>query len=123
RQCVVRDRIPRAETIEVMTRARVMLAPSLVDGVPNSLYEAMAAGAFPIVSPLETIQRVVANERNVLFARNLYPEEIAGALLRAMTDDQLVDSVAVQNLPLVRRLANRSEIRKKVIRFYNQVAA
>ena len=39
-----------------MTRARVMLAPSLVDGTPNSMFEAMASGALPIVSPLETIR-------------------------------------------------------------------
>jgi glycosyltransferase involved in cell wall biosynthesis len=99
-----------------------MLAPSLVDGVPNSLYEAMAAGALPIVSPLETIQHVVENERNVLFARNLYPNEIAAALQRAMSDDRLVDRVAEQNLSLVRRIANRREIRKNVISFYQEVA-
>jgi glycosyltransferase involved in cell wall biosynthesis len=107
---------------ELMSRARVMLAPSLVDGVPNSLYEAMAAGALPIVSPLETIQHVVENERNVLFARNLYPDEIAATLQRAMTDDRLVDSIAEQNLPLVRRIANRQDIKKKVISFYKDIA-
>jgi glycosyltransferase involved in cell wall biosynthesis len=105
-----------------MTQARVMLAPSLVDGVPNSLYEAMAAGALPIVSPLETITPLVEHERNVLFARNLYPNEIATALHRALTDDRLVDSIAEQNLPLVRRLANRPDIRNRVINFYNEVA-
>jgi glycosyltransferase involved in cell wall biosynthesis len=99
-----------------------MLAPSLVDGVPNSMYEAMAAGALPIVSPLETIRPVVEQERNVLFARNLYPEEIAGALTRAMTDDALVDSAAKHNLELVRRVANRGEIQPRVVKFYNELA-
>ena len=120
--CHIDGRVPRERVFELMTRARVMLAPSLVDGVPNSLYEAMAAGALPIVSPLETIQPLVENERHVLFARNLYPNEIAAALQRAMTDDQLVDSVAAQNLPLVRRIANRADIRKKVISFYKEIA-
>lgn len=121
--CHIHGRVRREQVLELMTRARVMLAPSLVDGVPNSLYEAMAAGALPIVSPLETIQPVVENERNVLFARNLYPTEIAAALHRAMTDDELVDSVAAQNLPLVRRIANRSVIRPLVVAFYEQIAA
>jgi glycosyltransferase involved in cell wall biosynthesis len=121
-RCRMEGRVPRERVFELMTRARVMLAPSLVDGVPNSLYEAMAAGALPIVSPLETIQPLVENERNVLFARNLYPNEIADALTRAITDDRLVDAVAEQNLPLVRRIANRQDIRKKVINFYEEVA-
>ncbi len=120
--CHMHGRVRREQALELMTRARVMLAPSLVDGVPNSLYEAMAAGALPIVSPLETIKPVVENERNVLFARNLYPDEIAAALQRAMSDDRLVDTVAEQNLPLVRRIANRSAIRPVVVAFYEELA-
>ena len=121
-RCHIEGRVPRERVFDLMARARVMLAPSLVDGVPNSMYEAMAAGALPIVSPLETIQPVVENERNVLFARNLYPHEIADALIRAMTDDQLVDSIAAQNLPLVHRIANRSTIRPLVVAFYEGIA-
>ncbi len=121
--CRATERIPRADVLELMTRARVMLAPSLVDGVPNTLLEAMAAGAFPVVSPLETILPLVAEGENVLFARNLYPEEIAGALVRAMTDDALVDDAAARNLALVRRVANRAEIRERVLGFYERLAA
>jgi glycosyltransferase involved in cell wall biosynthesis len=98
-----------------------MQAPSLVDGVPNSLYEAMAFGALPIVSPLATITPVVKQDENVLFARNLYPDEIAAALVRALTDDALVDGAAQYNLRLVEKIANRQTIRKQVINFYNKL--
>ncbi|HEX5705413.1 MAG TPA: glycosyltransferase [Pyrinomonadaceae bacterium] len=123
RSCRLRDRVPRVEALRAMTRARVMLAPSLVDGTPNSMFEAMAAGALPIVSPLETILGVVEEEQNVLFARNLYPEEIAGALVRAMTDDTLVDAAAQRNLELVNRIANRDEVRTRVTAFYDRLAS
>lgn len=122
RHCHPTVRVPRGRVLELMPRARVMLAPSLIDGVPNSLYEAMAAGAFPVVSPLETIRPVVEPERNVLFARNLYPEEIAAALARAMTDDALVDAAAERNLELVRKVADRRVIRPRVVRFYERLA-
>jgi glycosyltransferase involved in cell wall biosynthesis len=121
--CTLHERVPRAEALEMMTGARVMLAPSLIDGVPNSMYEAMAAGAFPVLSPIETIRPLVEEGRNVLFARNLYPEEIASSLVRAMTDDAMVDAAAQANLALVRRLADRDEIRPRVVAFYEQLAA
>jgi hypothetical protein len=82
----------------------------------------MACGAFPILSPIETVTSVVKNEENVLFARNLYPHEIAEALARAMTDDALVDAAAQRNLELVGRIANREVIRPRVIEFYEELA-
>ena len=122
-RCVLVDRVSREQTLQWLSSARVMLAPALADGVPNSLYEAMAAGAFPIVSPLETILPIVKPEENVLFARNLYPHEIADALVRAMTDDGLVDAAAQKNLALVKDLADREEIRPRVVKFYEALAS
>jgi len=73
------------------------------------------------LSPIETVTSVVKNEENVLFARNLYPHEIADALVRAMTDDALVDEAAQKNLELVRRIASRDLIRPRVIEFYESL--
>ena len=122
RFCYAEDRIPRDKVLQLMTQARVMLSPSLIDGTPNTMWEAMAAGALPIVSPLETIRPVVEQERNVLFARNLYPHEIAEALSRAMSDDALVDEAAKRNLEVVRRRADRSKIGPRVVEYYEGLA-
>ena len=121
RSCRPRERVARAEVLELLPKARVMLAPTLIDGIPNSLYEAMACGAFPILSPIDTVLPVVKNQENVLFARNLYPNDIAEALSRAMTDDALVDAAAQKNLELVSRTANRELIRPRIIEFYERL--
>lgn len=121
-RCSIEARLPRKAVLEALPQSRVMLAPSLVDGTPNSLFEAMSSGAFPIVSPLDTITPIVKNEMNVLFARNLYPDEIASALVRAMTDDTLVDQAARTNLELVHRIADRATIRPRVVAFYDGLA-
>ncbi len=118
---VFKHRIPREEVLELMKKARVVLIPSLVDGIPNSLYEAMACGSFPIVSPLETIKTVVKERENVLFARNLYPDELATALIYAMSDDSLVDNAANKNIKLVQQIADRTTIRSKVMNYYYSV--
>jgi glycosyltransferase involved in cell wall biosynthesis len=116
-------RVPRDEVLSCLLKARVMLAPSISDGVPNTLYEAMASGALPIVSPLETIVSVVNQEENALFARNLYPHEIADALSRAMNDDALVDQAAKNNFQLVRKIADRQTIKAKMVNYYQKLAA
>lgn len=117
----VHQRIGQDQVIEMMLDARVMLAPSLIDGTPNTMWEAMACGALPIVSPLPTITPLVEDEANVLFARNLYPDEIAAKLVRAMSDDVLVERIAAGNLDLVRRLAGRAEIGPKLVAFYRSL--
>jgi glycosyltransferase involved in cell wall biosynthesis len=121
--CNLHGRLDREQVLTMLPNARVMLAPSLTDGIPNSMMEAMALGAFPIVSPLDTITPIVNNEENVLFARNLYPEEIAAALVRAMQDDALVDQAAERNVVRVDQLANRSRVRDAVIKYYAEIAA
>jgi glycosyltransferase involved in cell wall biosynthesis len=121
--CTLSDVIPRAETLELYLRARVVLAPSLTDGIPNNLYEAMACGAFPIVSPIDTLRPLLRSPENTLFARNLYPEEIAHALQRAMSDDALVDAAVERNLDFVYDHADRAAIRPRVIAYYEDLAA
>jgi len=123
KSCFIEDRIQQEELINLMATSRILLIPSLSDGIPNTLYEAMAVGAFPIVSPIDTIQSIVSNEKNVLFARNLYPKEIADALIKAMTDDALVDRAVERNIELVKKIANRKLIKLRVIEYYRSLTS
>lgn len=113
----VYDRVPRSKLLKMMANSRIVLLPSLIDGIPNSLYEAMACQAFPIVSPLVTIKTVV-DENNVLFARNLYPNEIAEALKKAMNNNDFIDKIIARNLPLVKAVADRKKITCLINDFY-----
>lgn len=118
---VVHDMLRQSAVLEIFADARLMLAPSLIDGVPNVMLEAMAAGALPIVSPLETITPIVSADENVLFARNLYPDEIAAAIIQGMLDDRFVDSAWPANRRIVESFADRAEIRARVIGYYDSL--
>ncbi|MBC7490232.1 MAG: glycosyltransferase [Glaciimonas sp.] len=120
--CQIFGRLSREETLIRISNARVMIAPSLSDGIPNTMMEAMALGAVPLVSPLDTIVPVVKNEENVIFARNLYPDEIAEALVRLMSDDVLVDRMATNNLVRVGEIADRRQVRARAFAYYESVA-
>ena len=122
RLCRLDTRVPREEALHLMASARVMLAPSLSDGIPNTLWEAMATGALPVMSPIPPLLPLVEPGRHVLFARNLHPGEIADALVRALTDDALVTRAADENLPLVRAWADRAAIAPRVVAYYEEVA-
>jgi len=116
-------RVAHQQALAFMRQARAILAPSVLDGVPNVLYEAMARGAVPIVSPLEEILAAGIGERNALFARNLYPAEIAQRIKTALFDDPRVDAMAQANYRLVARLASRARIKHEVIDAYRALAA
>ena len=121
KQCAVHGRIDRDRFLGMLGGARVMLAPSLSDGMPNVLSEAMAMGTVPIVSPLASITPHV-DTAHTLFARNLYPDEIAGALVKAMGDDAFADAAARANIALARQTVDRAMTRRTMIAYYTELA-
>jgi glycosyltransferase involved in cell wall biosynthesis len=115
------ERMPREELLKVFGTARVMLAPSLSEGIPNSMFEAMASNTVPILSPLDTLTPLFKDNINTIYAHNLDPDSIADALVKAMTDDELADRIAVTNSALLPSLAGRDQVRERVSSLYRQV--
>jgi glycosyltransferase involved in cell wall biosynthesis len=118
RQCHYYGMLPQRDLFEMLGRARVMIATSLSDGTPNVMLEAMAAGALPVMSPLESIQEWIEDGHNGLLAPALYPDQIAAALRRALTDDELWHAARQVNWQLVSRRADRTRIRPQVLDYY-----
>ena len=112
-------RLPRAQALEIVREARILLAPSLMDGIPNSMLEAMTLGAIPIVSPLKSIRTFVTDE-NVIFARNLFPEEIASALKEGLEDSDKNRLRISKNFELIKENYDRCKISSRVVQFYNE---
>jgi hypothetical protein len=118
----VHPRVPYAQMTELLRRARVLLAPSLSDGIPNSMYEAMASHTAPIISPIETLTGLFKDREHALFAPNLDPRTIANALVELMSDDTLVDRIATTNKAWLPELAGKESVRRRVIPFYHACA-
>lgn len=115
-------RMPREKILQLMKASRVVMAPSMLEGIPNSLYEAMASQCVPIFSPLETYFDKFKNKENIIYAQNLRPEEIAEALILALTDDAMADRIAANNTRLVSEIANRNRISEHLVRLYHTLA-
>lgn len=120
-RCHCHGTIPNAELVEMLKRARVMIAPSLSDGTPITMLEAMACGALPLMSPLESIREWIDDGRNGLLAHALYPDQLARALRRALTDDEFCNSAAQVNRQIILERANRNMIRTQTLDYYRHL--
>lgn len=81
--------------------ADVAVSPSNHDGTPNTLLEAMACGAFPIVGDVESVREWIADGRNGLLCNPNDVDSIARALVRALGDDDLRRRAAAENRDIV----------------------
>jgi len=81
----------------------------------------MAAQCVPIYSPLETYQDKFIDNKNILYARNLFPQEIAEALVTALNDDVLADKIAAENISYIDKIANRKNIADNLVTLYKNL--
>jgi glycosyltransferase involved in cell wall biosynthesis len=120
---IIYDRLPREKLLDLYLEARVLIAPSLLDGIPNVLYEAMATGVVPIVSPIETLINFFKDGENVIYAKNLYINDLQKAIVLAMNDDELAKKIVNNNLSLVQDMADKAFFQKEFVDFYNRIGS
>ncbi len=116
----IHSRLPHEKFLELYRSARMILAPSLSDGIPNSMYEAMASHTVPILSPIETLTPLFKDKIHTVYAPNLDPPAIADALVLVMNDDELADNIALTNRAWLPTLAGRDSVRDRVVDMYRQ---
>jgi len=110
------------EVLRLMGRARVSLGLGLSDGTPNTMLESMIMGAFPIQSDTLSTREWITNGVNGQMVPPDSPEEIAGALARALADDALVEQAAQDNARLADERLGRERIRGEVVSLYERAA-
>jgi glycosyltransferase involved in cell wall biosynthesis len=113
--------LPQEELFAQMSQARAMIAPSLIDGTPNVMLEAMAAGALPIMSPIASIEEWITDGENGLLAHALYPDQVAAALRRALLDDELFEKAQRLNWDIICQRADRRKVRREVLEYYQNL--
>ena len=87
--CEVLPRLPYDDLLALFARSRVAVSASEVDGTPGFLVEAMAMGALPVHSDMESVRDWIAHGENGL----LFPvddvDALARCLERGLADDAL----------------------------------
>ena len=111
-----------AEMLRLMGRSRVAIGLGLSDGSPNTMLESMIMGAFPIQSDTVSTREWITSGSNGLLVPPESPEEVAAALRRALSDEDLVEHAAEANALIADERLAQDRIRKEVVSLYQRVA-
>ncbi len=108
----------RQQMAELFRRADVVVSPSVHDGTPNTLLEAMACGCFPVVGDLESLREWITPGENGLLVNPNEPQELAAAILRGLTDSLLREEARRLNVKIIAERAEYRTVMEKVTGFY-----
>jgi glycosyltransferase involved in cell wall biosynthesis len=86
--------------------SRLSVSLSEHDGTPNTLLEAMACGALPIVGDVTSVREWIRDGVNGIVVSALDPTMVAAAIMRALSDDALARAAQEENERLVRDRAD-----------------
>jgi glycosyltransferase involved in cell wall biosynthesis len=85
-----------------LAQARALIGISISDGIATTVLEAMMLGVFPIQSSTACVDEWITHGRSGLIVSPHDTREMADALIRAASDDALVDAAAEENLRTIR---------------------
>jgi glycosyltransferase involved in cell wall biosynthesis len=115
--------VPYDDLMRLYARARLAISATTVDGTPSFLTEAMAMGAFPIHSDMESIREWIEPGVNGL----LFPIDDLGALeraiIRGLEDDDLCRKAAQRNQELVHSRMDRVQVSREIDEKLQRVAS
>ncbi len=113
----------RAEMAELFRLAMITVSPSLHDGTPNTLLEAMACGCLPVAGDIESVREWITDGVNGLLCDPTDPVALAQAMLKGLNDTELRARAAPHNLELIARRAEYEKVMSLSEDFYQRVIA
>ncbi len=113
--------VPRDRMADLFRLASVAVSPSLHDGTPNTLLEAMACGCLPVAGDIESVREWITDGGNGLLCDPASPESLANSIVRALCDEQLRNNARDQNKRLIAERADYRRVMKQAEEFYGEI--
>jgi glycosyltransferase involved in cell wall biosynthesis len=101
-------RVSREQVPAFLCAADIVAMPSLQEGVPLALLEAMACARPVVVTPVGGIPDIVEHQKTALLVPPANPAKLAQALLTLMEDRALADSIGMRAQAQVREKYDES---------------
>lgn len=112
---------PHEKMGDVFRGVQIVVSPSIHDGTPNTLIEAMACGCFPVAGDLESIREWITHGQNGLLFDSNDPQSIADAILLGLEREDLRTEAAGLNGKIISARAEFGANMKRVEEFYNSI--
>jgi glycosyltransferase involved in cell wall biosynthesis len=94
-------RLDKTQMWSLFKKARVFVSPSIHDGTPNSLLEAMACGCFPVVGNIESMQEWVTSGVNGLLVEATSASAVADGIITALENPALCAAAKNENARII----------------------
>ncbi len=114
---------PHEDILKLHGQARISIGLSISDALSTSAVEAIAMGSFPIQSNTSCIDEWLTDGESALLVNPEDPHEVAMAIRRAVSDDELVNHAAHINSQVVAERLDYAVVQPQVIAMYRKVAA
>ena len=113
--------MPHHEMLRLHGMARVSIGLSISDGASTSFLEALTMGSFPVQSHTSCADEWAENGLTALLVPPEDPGDVAQAILRAVSDDSLVEQAAELNFQTARERLEQSVVKAAVVGFYRRI--
>jgi glycosyltransferase involved in cell wall biosynthesis len=94
--------LEQAEVIQFMNCIRILVLPSIGEGLPNSILEAMACGTPVLTTPVGGLRELIVHRETGYFISDTTPQGLVQAIVSTISDPNLA-SVALKGKELVQR--------------------
>jgi glycosyltransferase involved in cell wall biosynthesis len=115
--------IPHGEMPDLLSRATIYVSTSLYDGTSVSLLEAMACGAFPIVTEIPSNQEWITDEQNGFLISINNENHLARKIVEGVRRPTLLREAGKKNQKMVEQRAHWRRTIREITRIYERLAA
>ncbi len=114
-------RLDQGQLWTLLKKAKVFVSPSIHDGTPNSLLEAMACGVFPVVGNIESMREWVETGDNGILVDARSPDAVAKGILDALNNPTLCAEAKIKNAHIIAKRAGYEQCTAMVEAFYDKI--
>jgi glycosyltransferase involved in cell wall biosynthesis len=111
----------RTEMADLFRQAKVVVSPSIHDGTPNTLLEALACGCFPVVGDIEPLREWITQDENGFLVDPADHHQLADAIIEALQNPELRTQAQEANTQIIAERAEYYHVMKQAAEFYQSL--